>query len=711
MGLLINGKLANFKKNQCSFLSSFLVTQIQFMKKKLYFFSTVFFLFSYLSTTAQTSFQGMNYQAVARNASGGVVASQPVKVRFSILTGSATGTLRYSEIHAITTTAQGLFTLVIGKGTAQTGTFATIDWSTANHFLQTEIDVTGGNNFVSIGTTSLYSVPFALYAANNVAGPQGPVGATGAQGPQGIQGVQGPVGLTGATGPQGATGATGATGPMGPQGPVGLTGATGLQGPVGPTGLTGPQGPAGNTWNINSALFNPNGTLAINTTNTPATITSPNAIWLANGNQNTNPSNNFIGTTDAQPFLIKTNGAGAGNERMRFYNTPQVTINRTVANSGRLLSVYGTGYPGSLNSIAGQTDYPISGYSTGSFAGIYGENNGNGQGVYGVNSSNGSGVTGWNEASGTGVSGFSIGGTGISAGTSSSSWPGLFGTNNSAQGTAVLAVGNNRSPIYLPTEGAGSVSISTYFGAYGIGLGKLTGPTMGDAGIGVVGIAVNPIQPGPAVVEVGAGVSGCSDWVGVAGYSTSLSRGWGGYFARTDPAHPVYAYVGGRGGFPAMDYGILSNAVKSTVVEDEEGRGRAMFCPEAPEVLFQDYGEGQLKNGFAHITLDPLLARNIRVDETHHLKVFIQLEGDCKGVFVSNKTASGFDVKELQEGVSNVSFTWQIVASRADQKDKTGKTTSEYSNARFPIAPEMPTPKRVETKSLTVGNNPVKQNR
>src|SRR5690349_16371581 len=110
------------------------------MKNKLYFFSTTFFLYlQCLIATAQTSFQGLNYQAVARNASGGIVASQLIKIRFSILTGSATGTIRYSEIHTTTTTAQGLFTVVVGKGTPQTGTFATIDWSTANHFLQTEI--------------------------------------------------------------------------------------------------------------------------------------------------------------------------------------------------------------------------------------------------------------------------------------------------------------------------------------------------------------------------------------------------------------------------------------------------------------------------------------------------------------------------------------------------------------------------------------------
>jgi len=110
---------------------------------------------------------------------------------------------------------------VIGKGTPQTATFAGIDWRTANHFLQTEIDPAGGNNFISIGTTPLYSVPFALYAANNTAGPQGPQGLAGPQGIQGIQGAvgnwcyraTGPIGNTGAQGAQGPAGASGASGP------------------------------------------------------------------------------------------------------------------------------------------------------------------------------------------------------------------------------------------------------------------------------------------------------------------------------------------------------------------------------------------------------------------------------------------------------------------------------------------------------------------
>ena len=126
------------------------------------------------------------------------------------------------------------------------------------------------------------------------------------------------------------------------------------------------------------------------------------------------------------------------------------------------------------------------------------------------------------------------------------------------------------------------------------------------------------------------------------------------------------------------------------MVKDEKNKYHFMFCPEAPEVLFQDYGSGTLQNGFAHIMLDKLLVRNIHVDEKHPLKVFIQLEGDCNGVFVTNKTPNGFDVRELQKGKSNVSFTWTIVASRADDKDETGKVISRFADIRFPDAPDLP---------------------
>ena len=80
--------------------------------------------------------------------------------------------------------------------------------------------------------------------------------------------------------------------------------------------------------------------------------------------------------------------------------------------------------------------------------------------------------------------------------------------------------------------------------------------------------------------------------------------------------------------------------------------------------------------------------KNIFVDEKHPLKVFVQLEGDCNGVYVTEKSTEGFIVKELQNGNSNVAFSWQLIASRADDKNSNGTVISKHVDVRFPIGPE-----------------------
>jgi hypothetical protein len=91
-----------------------------------------------------------------------------------------------------------------------------------------------------------------------------------------------------------------------------------------------------------------------------------------------------------------------------------------------------------------------------------------------------------------------------------------------------------------------------------------------------------------------------------------------------------------------------------------------MFCPEMPEIFFMDVGQGQLQNGRAYITLDPIFAKNIVVNSQHPLRVIIQLEDECNGVRVTNKSQNGFEVVELHNGTSNARFTYFVIANRAD---------------------------------------------
>ena len=68
--------------------------------------------------------ESINYQAVARDNSGNLLANQAIRFRLSILQGSVVGTVVYSETQLKTTNQFGLATLSIGSGTVLSGSFS-----------------------------------------------------------------------------------------------------------------------------------------------------------------------------------------------------------------------------------------------------------------------------------------------------------------------------------------------------------------------------------------------------------------------------------------------------------------------------------------------------------------------------------------------------------------------------------------------------------
>jgi uncharacterized protein (TIGR02145 family) len=214
-----------------------------------HFFGISFIAFCFAFVVQKQAFaqsvpQRFSYQAVIRDDANQLLNNQTVGIRLSILQGSATGTAAYVETHTSSTSTNGLVSLQVGGGTVVSGTMAQIDWASGPYFIKTETDPSGGSNYSITGSSQMLSVPYALFSANGIPGPQGPAGQTGATGPQGPIGLTGPTGTPGATGSQGPIGLTG---PAGATGPAGQTGATGLQGPIGLTGPSGATGPTGQT--------------------------------------------------------------------------------------------------------------------------------------------------------------------------------------------------------------------------------------------------------------------------------------------------------------------------------------------------------------------------------------------------------------------------------------------------------------------------------
>lgn len=316
-------------------------------------------------------------------------------------------------------------------------------------------------------------------------------------------------------------------------------------------------------------------------------------------------------------------GAHAGNTSLLYGN---VGIGTT--SPGAKLDVAGKiiASGGSGNAIVGTSSSPLN-----AGAAVYGISNagsGTGVGVYGATNCPGDatgsamGVYGWATSStAAGGSAFGVLGRCNSAPVSGAdAAAGVFGWGEVGSGRVYGVWGETNSGTDY-VSGVNGVNTSTTGVTRGV-IGDVKSTTAGAAG--VLGAA-----PNTGAVR---GVMGfCHSTTGYAIYSD-------GNFA----VAPGYA--------------------KNAIVEVSTGTVK-LYSQESPEVWFEDFGEGQLNGGKVHVELDPLFLETVTINEQYSMKVFVQLNDECEGVFVKRGT-KGFDVIELNNGKSNANFTYRIVAKR-----------------------------------------------
>jgi hypothetical protein len=267
------------------------------------------------------------------------------------------------------------------------------------------------------------------------------------------------------------------------------------------------------------------------------------------------------------------------------------------------------------------------------------------------NNSLSSAVTGVAPGGSIGVNG--TGGNGVRGTAATLSGTGVYGQNLLGGGLGVF--GNGATGVYGEDNVAGGIGVS--------------GSDTSGSGIGVSGSG-------------GTGVSGTSS--GGTGVFGTSSDGEAAFFQNDSSNAPTLevvndeqssssgllfdAFANGEnfeGGCTIDVNGDLDcNGTITNVVGVKGGaRKVALYSMQSPENWFEDFGSGSLSNGAVTIKLDPTFAQTVNTGTEYH--VFLTPNGDSKGLYVSQKSATSFEVREQGGGSSNVAFDYRIVAKRS----------------------------------------------
>jgi hypothetical protein len=255
----------------------------------------------------------------------------------------------------------------------------------------------------------------------------------------------------------------------------------------------------------------------------------------------------------------------------------------------------------------------------------------------------------------------------------SGTYAAIKGQNTATSGTNYGVYGQSYSTSGRAVYGYASAASGTNYGVHGRsnstnGIG-VYGFAMATSGVTYGGRFETSSTSGRAVYGYASAASGTN--YGVRGQNSSTSgRGVSGYASASSGInYGVHGATNSASGFGVYYSGGLGGSgSKSCIVKTSQGP-TLLYCQESPENWFEDFGEGQLIDGRCHVDLDPLFLETVTIDATNPMKVFVELGGECEGVYVE-KDLTGFDVIELHDGRSGAAFDYRVVAKRKGFEDK-----------------------------------------
>jgi len=124
--------------------------------------------------------------------------------------------------------------------------------------------------------------------------------------------------------------------------------------------------------------------------------------------------------------------------------------------------------------------------------------------------------------------------------------------------------------------------------------------------------------------------------------------------------------------------------IKGLVSSGAGGHTVETYSMQSPESWMEDFGSGTLRNGAAVVSIDPAFAETVTADAGYH--VFLTPNGDSKGLYVTAKSATSFEVHESGGGAASLSFDYRIVARRRGFEAQRLVDVSETFNAEMRTA-------------------------
>jgi hypothetical protein len=427
---------------------------------------------------------------------------------------------------------------------------------------------------------------------------------------------------------------------------LGLAGPVGAQSIPGPLKVTdsGPSGSPGYAIKGITGFQNDVGVFgygnaassAINIDGVTGYVQTPQSVGVVGWSSSTGTSAyGVFGHSDTGPGVFGFNADG-GAASVYGMNASAGGV-AVFGNSSAGLGVSGIG---SLDGVQGQTTNASAGnfmFGTGGFDVTSGNtnsigtagatNNASGYGIYGQ--AFGGGIGAWGRAD-TGLGLLATSGSGLGAEIDQQSATGGIALMGLATGEGVESFGFSGTaadPALSATDEVGSTDL---FGTYGFNGGNPVNETF-------------IVQAG-TLDNSGAAFFNGSD-VQVSGdlYVT------GGVYDDCNLANP----------FPETDPSDCGDDIGTAHLRST-GAAVHTYRPSVSIPTIEDLGEAQMTNGQASVTLESTFAQTI--DPKRSYLVFITPEGDSKGLYVTNKSASGFVVRESQSGHSTLAFQYRIVA-------------------------------------------------